>query len=169
MVCPDCRTAWDLDDEAPCSDATHTHREWEVHRHRTEVKLPGGAHVTAISFHEPAPYERDANPDFGLYLDNRWQPPWSHSHLDWPDFGVPADPEDLRVALEDLLRRARDGQRVEMGCLGAHGRTGTALACLAVLTGVHPDQAVTWVRSNYCEKAVETPEQADFVTRFAPR
>jgi hypothetical protein len=37
------------------------------------------------------------------------------------------------VALELLLDRARAGQRVEIGCYGGHGRTGTALACLAIL------------------------------------
>ena len=33
-------------------------------------------------------------------------------------------------ALRDLAERSRAGQRVEIGCLGAHGRTGTALPML---------------------------------------
>ncbi len=72
----------------------------------------------------------------------------------------------LRAALGGLLDRARAGQEVEVGCLGAHGRTGTALACAAVLAGVAPDDAVEWVKSNYCERAVETPEQMKFVADF---
>jgi protein-tyrosine phosphatase len=60
--------------------------------------------------------------------------------------------------------RARAGQRVEIGCLGGHGRTGTALACLAVLSGEPANQAVAWVRTNYCSNAIETPEQAAFVS-----
>jgi protein-tyrosine phosphatase len=59
--------------------------------------------------------------------------------------------------------RARAGQRVEIGCLGGHGRTGSALASLAVLSGVPAQEAVAWVRNNYCSKAIETPEQASFV------
>jgi hypothetical protein len=47
--------------------------------------------------------------------------------------------------------------------LGGHGRTGTALACLAALSGEPSQEAVVWVRTNYCPKAVETPEQAVFV------
>jgi hypothetical protein len=166
MVCGDCRVSWELDEQARCHDAQHIHQEYEVHRHRAEVQLPDGARVTAVSFHAPAPYERDVAPDFGLYLDDRWQPPWAHEHVDWPDFGVPADREAFTVALLDLLERARSGQVVEVGCLGAHGRTGTALACLAVLAGLEPDRAVDWVRAGYCDRAVETPQQADFVTQF---
>jgi protein-tyrosine phosphatase len=34
-----------------------------------------------------------------------------------------------------VLERARAGERVDVGCFEGHGRTGTALACLAILTG----------------------------------
>ena len=61
------------------------------------------------------------------------------------------------------LDRARAGEVVEVGCLGGHGRTGTALACLAVLAGHPADDAVAWVRRTYCDRAVETDEQADYV------
>ena len=69
-------------------------------------------------------------------------------------------------SLERLLARARSGDLVEVGCLGGHGRTGTALACLAVLTGAPPDGAVDWVRANYCPDAVETAEQRAFVESY---
>lgn len=131
--------------------------------------LPDGTEVVAVSFDPTAPYDRDTEPDFGLYLDPRWQPPWAHEHVSWPDYGVPDDPESLRVALEALLTRARSGQRVEVGCLGGHGRTGTVLAYLAVLTGVSPAVAVTWVREQYCELAAETDEQTVFVADLTAR
>ncbi|MEN3273198.1 MAG: hypothetical protein V7636_1959 [Actinomycetota bacterium] len=138
------------------------------HRHLDAVTLPDGTTVVAVSF--SSAYERDAPPDFGLYLDERWDPPWPHAHVDWPDFGLPADPDAFVAALEDLRVRSRRGEVVELGCLGAHGRTGTALACLAVLAGVDGDP-VDWVRSTYCDKAVETDEQAAFArqTRRSPR
>lgn len=112
------------------------------------------------------PHRRDHRPDYGLYLDHRWQPPWGHDHLDWPDFGVPEDAEQVRTALQALLDRARRGERVEIGCLGGHGRTGTALALLAVLTGHPGDDAVGWVRTHYCARAVETAEQEAYVNKL---
>jgi hypothetical protein len=69
----------------------HQHRQAEVHRHRSAVSLPEGTKITAVSFDAADPYARDRQPGYGLYLDRRWQPPWDHDHLGWPDFGVPAD------------------------------------------------------------------------------
>ncbi len=114
-------------------------------------------------------YGRGQLPDFGLYLDGRWKPPWSHDHLDWPDFGVPTDLIQVTATLRSLLERAGQGQAVEIGCIGGHGRTGTALACLAILSGLPGEEAVAWIRDQYCSEAVETVEQADFVIAFAER
>jgi hypothetical protein len=55
---------------------------------------------------------------------------------------------------------------VEVACAGGHGRTGTALACLAVLDGLPGDQAIAYVCRHYAPRAVETPWQRRFVTRF---
>jgi protein-tyrosine phosphatase len=129
------------------------------------VVLPDGTTITAVSFDPGDPYGRDDRPDYGLYLDPRWQPPWPHDHVDWPDFGVPEETA-ITNALLSLLARARAGERVEVGCAGGHGRTGTAVGCLAVLTGCASGEAVAWVREHYCAKAVETPGQEAFVARF---
>lgn len=163
VACIDCLASWPVEAEPACAQPDHTHQPFEVHRHRTVVVLPDGTEVTAVSFDETEPYARDRPPDAGLYLDDRWRPPWPHQHVDWPDFGVPADPADVVTALLALLERARRGERVEVGCLGGHGRTGTALACLAVLTGEPAGDAVAWTRAAYCTQAVETPEQEAFV------
>jgi hypothetical protein len=138
----------------------------DIHVHRTRVELRDGTAVTAVTFLGDGPYDRDPAPDFGLYLDERWDPPWPHEQVAWPDFGLPGDAGGLRTALADLLDRARAGDQVELGCLGGHGRTGTALACLAVLTGTPPGDAVDWVRAHYCPKAVETDAQRGFVEAF---
>ena len=169
ISCDDCGAFWDPAAEAAaCTDLSHEHHQRsDSHLHRSRVVLPDGTEVTAVSFGSADPYAREAPPDFGLYLDEHWAPQWDHAQLPWVDFGVP-DADALRVALEDLLDRARRGERVEVGCLGGHGRTGTALACLAVLTGTPPGEAVAWVRSVYCEKAVETDEQRAFVAAFDP-
>jgi hypothetical protein len=77
-----------------------------------------------------------------------------------------ADRPAFGEALRELLERA-ETERVEIACGGGIGRTGTALACLAVLDGVPNDEAVTYVRQNYSRRAVETPWQKRFVARFA--
>jgi hypothetical protein len=148
-------------------------REWQAagrpivqpHVHRDAVTFTDGTTVFGARFLVEDPYASDEAPTFGLYFDEHWAPPWDHAHLRWVDFGVP-DASELRVSLEDVLARARRGERVEVGCLGGHGRTGTALACLALLTGTPPSEAVAWVRAAYCDKAVETDEQKAFVVAF---
>jgi hypothetical protein len=168
-VCPTCRVGWPQGGEATCSaPEEHEHLPFEAHLHRTPVRLPGGAELWAVSFDASDPYGRDPTPDFGLYLDEKWEPPWEHTRVPWPDFGVPPDVDALRDRLSSVLARATAGDRIEIGCLGAHGRTGTALGCLAIIDGQDPDTAVEWVRTNYCEHAIETPEQEAFVRAFRP-
>jgi protein-tyrosine phosphatase len=86
----------------------------------------------------------------------------------WPDFRLPSDAQHARIALREAWERA-DGDRVEVACGGGRGRTGTALACLAILDGVPAADAVAFVRGGYDERAVETPWQRRYVARFAAR
>lgn len=84
----------------------------------------------------------------------------------WPDFRLPSD----RRAAHDALREAwcrSASEQVEVACSGGRGRTGTALACLAMLDGVSAREAVSYVRDRYDRRAVETPWQRRFVTRFS--
>ncbi|MDN5548291.1 MAG: protein phosphatase, partial [Rhodococcus sp. (in: high G+C Gram-positive bacteria)] len=57
-------------------------------------------------------------------------------------------------------------ERVEIACGGGYGRTGTALAALAVMDGVPSKDATAYVRARYSPRAVEMPWQRRFVTRF---
>ena len=167
VACAQCQVHWYLDLEAAtCTEPDHAHERFEVHLHRSVVVLPDGVEVIAVSFDAADPYVREQPPDYGLYLDHKWEPPWTHDHLDWPDFGVPDDTAHVVVALRSVLERARSGKRVELGCLGGHGRTGTALACLAIMTGHPQGDAVAWVRATYCSDAVETVEQEAYVVGF---
>jgi hypothetical protein len=72
-----------------------------------------------------------------------------------------------RLSDSTRLRACTRGETVEIGCIGGRGRTGTVLACLAVLAGVNPPEAVAWVRSNYRSDAVENVEQEAWVDWFA--
>lgn len=92
--------------------------------------------------------------------------PWYTRWLRWPDFRLPADTIDARDALRETWRRA-EHERVEVACSGGRGRTGTALACLAVLDGVPAAEAVVFVREHYDARAVATPWQRRYVARFS--
>jgi protein-tyrosine phosphatase len=130
------------------------------------VELPDGARLRGRGLRRgPAP---EPLPHWGLYLLGRppAPTPWPARWLRWPDFRLPADPEDARSALVEAHRLARDGVRVEVACGGGCGRTGTALACIAQLGGVGPDAALAWVRARYDPRAVETPWQRRYVRRF---
>ncbi len=123
------------------------------------VTLPTGATVTGRRIGQPP----DEPADFLLALAHGPAVPWETRRVDWPDFGVPRDRADALDALRETLQRARSGQRVEVACAGGRGRTGTALAALAVLDGMAPQLAVRWVRHTYHPRAVETPWQARWV------
>ena len=97
--------------------------------------------------------------DFALLLAKGPVPSWASRRIRWPDFWVPTDRADALDALHEAHRRARSGDRVEVACLGGIGRTGTALAALAIIDGLPNEQAVAWVRANHHPRAVETPWQ----------
>jgi hypothetical protein len=139
-----------------------------IHRHVQTIELPDGTTVGVASYLGNEQHaQRTVKPDFGVYLDSVWSPPWPHMHLQWPDFGLPADETMFHQQCVDVLRRCRLNERVEIGCVGGHGRTGTMLAVLAVMTGVPSSEAVAWVRQVYCASAVETDEQQQFVNLYS--
>jgi hypothetical protein len=127
---------------------------------RGVVALPGGAQVRGRRLRDPA-----STADFALALARGAAPPWPHRRIRWPDFWVPTDTDDALDALREAHRRALDGERVEVACRGGVGRTGTALAALAVLDGLSPEEALTWVRAGYHPRAVETPWQRRWLAR----
>ncbi|MFF5721097.1 protein-tyrosine phosphatase family protein [Streptomyces buecherae] len=129
------------------------------------LRLPSGRLVRGRGLRRPLPV--GPRPDFALYLRGRRPPPvaWEARWVRWPDFWLPTD----RAAFDQALRQAwaRAGtERVEVACGGGVGRTGTALACLAVLDGVPAGEAVAYVRRHYAPRAVETPWQRRFVAGF---
>ena len=112
--------------------------------------------------------EAERSPDFALYLDNSWDSPGLAYILYWPDRELP--PESLWGAtvhaIVDTYKKAQAGLMVDVGCIGAHGRTGTVLACMAVLDGMNYLEAIEFVREAHCSKAIETDEQEWFVNYF---
>lgn len=130
------------------------------------LRLPSGRLVRGRGLRRPLPPDAPT-PSYALYLLGRQPPPvpWESTWIRWPDFRLPADRTSARAALTAAWERTAT-ERVEIACGGGRGRTGTALACLAVLDGVPAGEAVAYVRAHYDQRAVETPWQKRFVRRF---
>ena len=130
------------------------------------LRLPSGRLIRGRGLRRPLPTDGPV-PTYGVYLLGSPPPqvPWSARWLRWPDFRLPADRTEAHAVLVEVWHRSL-AERVEIACAGGRGRTGTALACLAVLDGVPPREAVSYVRANYDRHAVETPWQRRYVRRF---
>ncbi|WP_241238435.1 protein-tyrosine phosphatase family protein [Nocardioides pantholopis] len=129
------------------------------------VELPDGRRVRGAGVRRPR--GGDA-PEFAVYLLGR-DPriaDWPNLWVRWPDFRLPTSTEDAVAALRAAHTRAAT-ERVEIACGSGVGRTGTALALLAVLSGVEPSGAIAWVRATYSPRAIETRRQRRWVVDVA--
>jgi hypothetical protein len=129
-----------------------------------KVRFPDGTLVNAVALSERR--EHDPDRDYALYLDPAWSPTWKADVVAWPDRGLPGHYQTAAQQIWCAFQRARGGEGVEVGCIGGLGRTGTVLACMAILVGVATGEAVQWVRSNYRVGAVETRDQEWWVQWF---
>lgn len=134
-------------------------------------RLPDGSWLRGRGLRRPLP--AGPEPDFGLYLGSarllrrhRGELRWPYAWIDWPDFLLPRDSDQAVRQIRALHQRAKAGAAVEVACGGGVGRTGTVIACLAVLAGLSPRDAVAWTREHHHPRAVETPWQRRWVQRF---
>lgn len=84
--------------------------------------------------------------------------------IDWPDMETPLMNRQWWETLASHIEGMGETD-VAFYCQGGHGRTGTALATLAAVSGQvpHNECPVAWLRERYCTKAVETSEQARYI------
>ncbi|HEY3263008.1 MAG TPA: protein-tyrosine phosphatase family protein [Pseudonocardiaceae bacterium] len=143
------------------------------------IMLPDGTPVRGRGLRAPLP--PGPLPSYGLYLSRLgrlgrprwpwrgqgWRPDWPAEWIDWPDFRIPGDGPTAAAAITHAYRLARAGERVEVACAGGTGRTGTVIACMAILAGHSAEDAVGWTRRYYRPRAVETPGQQRWIARFA--
>jgi len=109
-------------------------------------------------------------PDLGVYAANCWNPDAPAIFIPWQDYGLPT--VSFTSAAKSLVmawNAAKDGDVVEFGCMGGHGRTGTMLACIAILADpdMTAEEAIKHVRHVHCYKAIESNEQEWFIAWFA--
>lgn len=139
-------------------------------RHYQQVLLlPNGVKVYASS-HSYKRGKDEFIPDLGIYMDGCWTPDCVAFYVGCPDYGIPVPSmaSVLHIAREGI-RVATDGGKVEMGCIGGHGRTGLMLAVMAIITShgtelpLDGDEAVHYIRKVYCNHAVESERQIWFL------
>ena len=113
-----------------------------------------------------SPAVKDADVYLGLDagMPERFHQPWKpegqsiNARFKITDMGVPDSEFGFTQMLEWLNAHVRAGRKVHVGCIGGHGRTGFVFAALAAVYFGRKD-AITYVRENYCPKAVESDRQ----------
>lgn len=130
------------------------------------VAFPDGRRVRGRGLLAPLPNGLD--PQFGFYLLGRAPriDRWPHRWVLWQDFSLPTSTADAVAAIHEAYERAAI-ERVEIACDGGMGRTGTALAVLATISGIPANDAVDWVRKHYHPQAVETPHQRRWISNVS--
>ena len=105
----------------------------------------------------------------------KFQPEVAEIIIDWPDMGVISAPklwwEMLIKRIENAAHKEKKKLSVLVHCIGGHGRTGTALAIMGCLLGLIPENKcpVEFIRKNYCQNAIETYPQIDYIERITGR
>lgn len=136
----------------------------------TDVALPDADGTVVYCSASTDVRGRVNRPDYAVYLANSWTAQSISTFVPWEDYGTPYVAwRAVREVVEDWYRRALAGQKVEVGCMGGHGRTGTFLAAVVMLAdpNMTPEGAVAWVRKHYCHKAVEDASQKYWLRWFA--
>ncbi len=88
-------------------------------------------------------------------------------YVPWPDLGA-IDLRFLQKLLGLVLKALGEGRTVEIGCIAAHGRTGSLLASLLVVVeGLGAAQAIQRVRGSYCPYAIESQSQRRMIHDLA--
>ena len=87
-------------------------------------------------------------------------------HFPIQDYHAPQDAVALDGAIETVIHRLQNRDRIAVHCIAGEGRTGTFLACMAKRHfDLDGQAAVKWIRQ-YIPTALENEEQIQFVRDF---
>lgn len=78
------------------------------------------------------------------------------------DFTAPTDVLNFKCMISWMAAELKRGKSIHVGCIGGHGRTGLVLAALIKYVDGTKD-AITALRKIYCDSAVESQDQIDFL------
>ena len=77
---------------------------------------------------------------------------------------TPHRPDKFAALIDHIVGELAKGARVHVGCIGGHGRTGLVIGAVVARLGIAEDaDAIGWVRQNYCQRAIETSGQENFL------
>jgi protein-tyrosine phosphatase len=85
-----------------------------------------------------------------------------------PDLQVPRSEAKLAEELDKVAASLSAGKNVLIHCRQGIGRTGLVAACLLVKSGMSPGAAVEAASAARGMSVPETPEQRDWIERYAP-
>ena len=142
------------------------------------VYLSGNSTPTSVS-------KGALEPTAGVYLDSGWirergptlltntsirddcrDDDMAVLYVPWQDMGV-VPYRTLSAAVVWSLTHIKSGGRLEIGCVGGHGRTGTMLGAILIYMGRTGKEAIDEVREGYCKKAIETKGQENLLHSLA--
>jgi protein-tyrosine phosphatase len=133
------------------------------------LNLGNGLSIYGGAAHSPVVGDADiyVSLDQGHNKDSKAQP-WNggRQFIYFPinDMGAPSDAAEFKKMITWLAAQITAGRKAHVGCIGGHGRTGTLFAALVKeMTG--NVNAIQYVREQYCEKAVESQSQVDFLAK----
>jgi len=144
-------------------------RCWDDHK---PIKISNGEVLGAARAHPQKGYDIYIGLDYGMQFQTKnwpWQKNGGTGPVEFlfpiPDMSVPKDVKNFKKMIVWMLGQLDDGKRIQVGCIGGHGRTGLVLAALVQVAGIAPRKAIQWVRKHHCKKAVESESQVKFLVK----
>ncbi|QJC22366.1 protein-tyrosine phosphatase family protein [Arcanobacterium buesumense] len=132
------------------------------------ITLPSGRRIRGRSWRVAVEEQADISIVLTTSVGNRFGASTVRSHagqtitIDWPDYRLPRRPAQALQTLREAWNDAVD-RKIEITCAGGVGRTGTALAILAVFDGMDPHDAIDFIQREYNPESVASPAQRAFV------
>lgn len=143
-----------------------THKHLETLIDKTFAKVYGGNGYNPLV---KADLYIDLNPRKGITPFEPYPTKDGGQYINFPilNMQVP-NINKLRMVLDVMYEYGRRGKSIHVGCIGGHGRTGLVLVAYfafiqARKTGEIDPTLIKAVRDNYCEKAVESQAQVDYL------
>jgi len=85
--------------------------------------------------------------------------------INWSDMGV-LPLTDFSEIVAWCMTQIKHGEKLDIACVGGHGRTGTLLAGILVFQNYTADEAIEKVRKEHCNRAIETVAQEQLIKQY---